>query len=148
MSMVIESSRAGSVQITVGGRRAPEPSTLPAVVAARFREEGVEILERLGIRPGPELALPPEQRFRIDNATAQSWMLKARLLHRLATAIAVGALLAFGLQLAHLLAPATWTIWKVAGICACVVGLVARHAELQLRSQLQLEGAAPARQPR
>jgi hypothetical protein len=129
----------------------PSPATSSArvrsvflsTIVARLREEGTDVLQRLGIKPGPEQALPPEHRFRIDADTARSWEVVAKGIRRMATAVAVVSLLALALRLVLLLAASTWAIWKIAGVTAAIVALVARHAELQLRAQHQLE-AQPA----
>jgi hypothetical protein len=124
-------------------------SIILATIVSRLREEGRDILQRVGIKPGPEQALPSEHRFRITIQTAKVWEARAKFIRRIATAVAVVAILALALRLAMILAASAWAIWKIAGLTAAIVALVARHAELQLRAQHQREsqpGAVPPSQ--
>lgn len=118
------------------GQGSRSPSYLRTVVD-RVTEEGSGILERMGLQPGREESLPAGQRFRLDEPTSRQWQIAAQRIGRASMAVVVVALLAAVLRMLTILSPTVWSIWKVAGIAAFLIGLLARHAELQLAAQLR-----------
>jgi hypothetical protein len=123
-------------EAVMNGQETRGPSYLRTVVD-RVTQEGTEFLERMGLQPGREESLPTGQRFRLDEPTTRQWKSATQRIGRAAMAVVVVALLAAGLRMLSILSFPVWQIWKVAGIAAFIIGLLARHAELQLATQLR-----------
>jgi hypothetical protein len=118
--------------------------SLQLIIGEGFRlvlEDAFSVLGRLGLGNVDESPERTSHDFNITDANAASLMERCESLYRVGIAVFIVTMLSVAMRLVLMVMSPIWSFWIACGISALFLGLIARHAQLQLRAQLEAHQA-------